>query len=352
MPLGGLRLENLRCFAQADVDFGGAPAILSGANGSGKTTLLEGIYLLSRGRSFRSGYPNRLIRRGCQAVGVEADVLGTSIQRRVRVTYEKKIVATIDHQAATIREISQLLPLTLMDAGIAQIVLGGAEQRRKLLDWLMFHVEPESWIVWKQYRRALRQWQWALRKGMDGAVWIERMLVGAPRIEASRKRLIAACLPHWHEAFESLFPGRNWSLDYSPGVPPSASLASALQGWAPERATQPLAPGPHRAEIEIRVDGAPARHMLSRGQGKLLSIGLMWGGAHMLAQHLQACPLLLIDDFASELDTQAQARLLALLARGVSQVILTAVTPVRKEETSCKYRLFHVEQGHIRWSSS
>ncbi|MHB1543003.1 MAG: DNA replication/repair protein RecF [Gammaproteobacteria bacterium] len=352
MPVDGLRFERLRCFEWGEVDFGGAPTLLSGMNGSGKTTILEAIYLLSRGRSFRTGHPTQLIRRGCQAFGIEATIPVSSGSRSVRLTYDEKFNLSIDRQTATIREVTEILPLTLMDAEIAEIVLGGPEQRRKLLDWLMFHVEQESWRHWKQYRRALRQWQWALRTGMDGTIWVERMMEGIPRIESARKRLIEACLPFWQEAFESLFPGISWSLEYRSGIPSGVNLVEALRDWHPQRAERPLAPGPHRAEIEIELNGVPARQILSRGQAKLLSIGLMWGGAHFLAKKLAPRPLLLIDDFSSELDNVAQARLLNLLAHEPVQVIVTTVHPPRREETPRPYRLFHVEQGCIRSTAS
>lgn len=352
MPVAGLRLERVRCFEWGEVDFDGAPAILSGTNGSGKSTILEAIYLLARGRSFRTPHPGQLIRRGCQAFGVEATVPAETSTRAIRLVYDQKLNLSIDRQMATFREVGEILPLTLMDAEIAQIVTGGPEQRRKLLDWLMFHVEPDGWGQWKQYRRALRQWQWAVRTGMDGAIWLERMLDGAPVIESARKRLIESCLPFWNEAFGSLFPGARVDLEYRPGSPPGMNLVEALVGWRPERAERPLAPGPHRAEIGIMIEGVSARQVLSRGQAKLLAIGLMWGGALFLAESLKNRPLLLIDDFSSELDSAAQNRLLHLLAREPLQVVVTTVHAPRKEETPRQFRRFHVEQGFIRASPS
>ncbi|EQD76708.1 recombination protein F [mine drainage metagenome] len=352
MPVAGLRLECLRCFEWGEVDFGGAPTILSGMNGSGKTTLLEALYLLARGRSFRTGYPQQLTRHGCKAFGIEAVIPVSQGFRSVRLIYDQKINITIDRQTATTREVSEILPLTLLEAGITEIVLGGPEQRRKLLDWLMFHVEQEGWSHWKQYRRALRQWQWALRTGMDGTIWIERMMERIPQIEVARKRLIEACMPFWQRAFEALFPGIDWSLDYRTGIPSGMTLEEAFQNWNPERAERPYAPGPHRADIEIGIDGVPARQILSRGQAKLLATGLMWGGAHLLARHLGAAPLLLIDDFSSELDGLAQIRLLNLLAHEPVQVVVTTVQPPRKEDTPNAYRLFHVEHGCIRTRAS
>lgn len=348
MPVTGLRLEHLRCFEHCEVDTGGGPAILSGMNGSGKTTVLEALYLLARGRSFRTGHTEQLIRRGSKMLAIEAGIDLVQGRHAARLTYDQRIKVSIDRQPATIREMGSMVPTAFMDAEIAKIVLGGPEQRRKLLDWLMFHVEQEGWTHWKQYRRALRQWQWALRTGMEATVWIERMLEAVPRIEAARQRLIEVCQPLWQEAFETLFPDRQWKLEYHPGSRSATTLADDWLRWSRDRTEGTLAPGPHRAEIEISLEGIPARRTLSRGQAKLLSIGLMWGGANLLSRRLAASPLLLIDDFSSELDDLAQGRLLALLAQEPLQALVTTVRPPPKEATPSSYRLFHVEQGAVQ----
>jgi hypothetical protein len=38
-------------------------------------------------------------------------------------------------------------------------VAGGPEQRRRFLDWIAFHVEPEHLATWRRFRRALKQFQ-------------------------------------------------------------------------------------------------------------------------------------------------------------------------------------------------
>ena len=50
-----LRASNLRCFEHVSFSPGPGTNWLIGPNGAGKTTLLEAAYILSHGRSFRSG---------------------------------------------------------------------------------------------------------------------------------------------------------------------------------------------------------------------------------------------------------------------------------------------------------
>src|ERR1700682_1501057 len=62
MPLAELALENIRCIQRAELALAPGINLIHGPNASGKTSILEGIYLLGRGRSFRTRNTERLIR--------------------------------------------------------------------------------------------------------------------------------------------------------------------------------------------------------------------------------------------------------------------------------------------------
>src|SRR6202167_5503441 len=64
MPLAELALENLRCIQRAELVLAPGINLIRGPNASGKTSLLESIFLLGRGRSFRTRNSERLIRHG------------------------------------------------------------------------------------------------------------------------------------------------------------------------------------------------------------------------------------------------------------------------------------------------
>ena len=64
MPLAELRIQNLRCVEAAALEFSPELNLISGANGAGKTSILEAVFLLGRGRSFRTRISEKLIRHG------------------------------------------------------------------------------------------------------------------------------------------------------------------------------------------------------------------------------------------------------------------------------------------------
>ena len=56
-----LRLQNVRCLHSAQLALHPRVNWITGDNGAGKTSLLEAVYLLGRGRSFRTRYVEQLI---------------------------------------------------------------------------------------------------------------------------------------------------------------------------------------------------------------------------------------------------------------------------------------------------
>src|SRR5258706_11436478 len=88
MSLLALEVERLRCLRQIQLDLHLHVNLLTGPNGSGKTSILEAVYLLGRGRSFRTRHTEQLIAHeaaGLSVLGRTDDpsfpVLGLSFDR-------------------------------------------------------------------------------------------------------------------------------------------------------------------------------------------------------------------------------------------------------------------------------
>ena len=112
--------------------------------------------------------------------------------------------------------------------------------------------------------------------------------------------------------------------------------------------------GAHRADLSFKTTLGRAEQVLSRGQKKLLILGLRLSQLCVLQQRQQTT-VVLLDDMAAELDAAAQERLLAVLQALRSQVFLTTLLPTTLnhvfEALAVQPISFHVEQGQLRPSS-
>ena len=65
--------------------------------------------------------------------------------------------------------------------------------------------------------------------------------------------------------------------------------------------------GPHRADVDIRVDGVPARTVVSRGQAKLITSAIALSYSAELAVRRGTQPILLLDDFGQNWMTRTES---------------------------------------------
>src|ERR1700739_4570776 len=110
MSLSEIAISNLRCIEHAAVPLRPRLTLIYGGNGSGKTSLLEGIFVLGRGRSFRTRNSERLIRRGQAHMRVTGEVrrtTGDSVRLGVEVTRAGAAARIAGRPAETIAELSE-----------------------------------------------------------------------------------------------------------------------------------------------------------------------------------------------------------------------------------------------------
>jgi DNA replication and repair protein RecF len=79
--------------------------------------------------------------------------------------------------------------------------------------------------------------------------------------------------------------------------------------------------GPHRDDLDLAIGGLPARTHASQGEQRSLALALRLAAHHVVAEHTESTPVLLLDDVFSELDPERSDALLRSLPPG--QTILS-----------------------------
>jgi DNA replication and repair protein RecF len=345
-----LRLQNLRCLTGAELTLHPGINLITGDNGAGKTTLLEAIYLLGRGRSFRTRQTEQLIRYGEPQMGVSGTLRSDDQERRLSVRCDRSsgLAASIDGRGIeSLAELAALFPVQVVDPGIHRLIEEGPATRRRWLDWAMFHVEPQFLDQWRCYRRALRQRNAALRSGSDEALWNSELERYGEPLTAARQRLVEALQPIWAQTL-SVLGAVPATLRFYRGWGGSVTLAeSLLRHKERDRERGSTLLGPHHFDIWLRIEGRPARETVSRGQQKLLGAAMALSMARLIFERLEQTPALLLDDPAAELDAPHTQALLGLAAALGGQQIVTAL---RAEQTPLGVpdRVFHVERGEVK----
>ena len=353
MRIDQLRVQGLRCLNDVVLELDPGINVFSGANGAGKTSILEAVFLLSHARSFRSGAREALLQRGAEHLSVYAE-LRHGDNRTTRLGLGRKGSrwdARVDSESVPIGQLVRECAVVCFEPGSHALIAGAAEERRRYLDWGVFHVEHEFLIAWRRYQRALKQRNSLLRSkdSISGDLfvpWEQELSLNAHLIDQHRTRYLEMLMPHLLSSVGALLPELGiCELRYRRGWSEENDLAEQLRELrGRDIARGHTTVGAHRADWSLGFAAAPLREHLSRGQEKLTALGCMLAQAELFAAQRGEWPVVCLDDLASELDQQHQAAVVAQLAAGGAQVWLTG-TEVPLALNDVVSRVFHVEQG-------
>jgi DNA replication and repair protein RecF len=356
MRLEQLRMCGLRCLTDVSLALDPAINVFVGDNGAGKTSVLEAAFLLSHARSFRSGAREALVQRGMSQLALYAEVRHHDEAAVERVGLGRsgaRWEARINGESVSIGQLVQVCAVVCFEPGSHALIAGAAEERRRYLDWGVFHVEPDFLALWRRCQRALKQRNSLLRGGAaDGEglfePWEWELSQAAALLDLQRRAYLDLLRPCLEASMAALLPELGaMELRYRRGWSEDASLAEQLimqRGRDLARGHTSL--GPHRADWTVSFEQAPLREHLSRGQEKLAALACVLAQAALYARQRGDWPVVCLDDLASELDQVHQAAVVAQLREAGAQVLLTG-TELPGALQGIPARLFHVEQGLI-----
>jgi DNA replication and repair protein RecF len=354
MHLRRLTVEGLRCLTKVDIEPDPGINLIVGPNGAGKTSVLEAVYLLSRGRSFRTGGDAALLQHGAAAYRIHAELddgagrvsrlgLGREAARwKVRVDGEDR---------SALGDLLQHCAVVCFEPGSHELLAGGSLERRRFLDWGVFHVEHGYLEHWRRYQRALRQRNSLLRAGAatpELLPWEIELDAAAAIIDERRstymQRLQGALV---HEIARLVSGLGEVQLCYQRGWAESGRLSDVLAATRQrDLARGHTGAGPHRADWRLAFRAAPEHEHLSRGQEKLAALACVLAQAALHAETQAAWPVICLDDLASELDSEHQRNVIERVLESGAQTWITG-TGVPAVVPSTQARLFHVEHGRI-----
>jgi DNA replication and repair protein RecF len=352
LPLRHLGVSSFRCLNEVELELDPGRNYFYGANGAGKTSLLEAVFFLGRGRSFRTRQARSLIRYAESSFAIYGDVDDDGRTRRVGASFgELGLDRRVDRAEASGSDIAEILPVQTIGPDSHRLIEGGPSERRRFIDWGVFHVEHGYLAAWQRYRRLLGQRNAALQRSGEAAaelrVWTEALAEAGEQVHRSRESYVERLAPRIAEHGQALM-GARMSVDYRRGWRAELGLATALTASAArDRSLGHTEPGPHRADLVVQLEGHRVHEVASRGQQKLVAAAMILAQQSVLRTTGSARGVLLVDDPAAELDRAAFSRLLEQLTTVHSQLLFTGLEPLAGG-TDLPSAVFHVERGRVR----
>ncbi len=352
MALVSLGIRNVRNLRQVDIAPSPDLNLILGENGAGKTSVLEALYLLGRGRSFRTAKIERVVGNDGASLTVTGRVEeeGRTVPLGIERGRQVMRLRVGGSDASGMAQLAQTFPVQLIQPNSHRLLEEGPRYRRQFLDWGVFHVEPGFYPAWQRFQRALRQRNASLRARQDETPWTPELIAAASAIDEARRRYLEMLIPRVLACAEELLGTTHLTLRYSPGWPQGQDLSGALaEHQRRDREQGFTVYGPHRADLRVQIDGTAVAERVSRGQQKMLVAAMVVAQAALFqAQTGRSCALL-VDDVAAELDRGHRTALLTLLGKLPLQLFVTAIEDhgllVQFPRPA---KVFHVEHGAIQ----
>jgi DNA replication and repair protein RecF len=325
--------------------------VLVGPNGGGKTSLLEAVHLAAVGRSFRTRDTDLLIRQGCKELNVGAWFKGgDGPLRHVRLQRDSggSRIYVDQQPLRSASELARMVPvLALSQDGLVRFKSSRGE-RRAVLDWGLFHVEPSFHSAWSRYRQSLAHRNAALRTRQPDAPWLDLMAETGEALSVARVDYVGRLQHRLDDIVRRLGLDFTITIALHRGWREGVSLS---QYWADSRDRDRVVGytmgGPHRANLVAHVDKKLGFDHLSAGQAKLVYLAVRLAQLeHFMGRWPQAEAVVFFDDLAAELDDQHLEAVLRLLSDDRLQRFVTS--PNRLDELDVSSgAVFHVEHGTV-----
>jgi DNA replication and repair protein RecF len=338
--LARLELRAFRNYEVAELEPAPGLTVVTGGNGEGKTNLLEAVAWLATLSSFRGAPSEALVREGEERAVLRASVVRTEPDGGARTTLVEAELTRTGRDRVLVnrsplkrsRDLLGTLRTTVFSPDDLALVKGGPGERRRFLDDLLVACAPRHAATRADLERVLRQRSALLRSSGGRAspdvvttldVWDAKLTEVGEALGRARARLVERLSPlvsSAHAAVAGAGAGEV-VLGYAPAWQ-QQGLATALAAARTEDLRRGVSTiGPHRDDLDVSLDGRPARTHASQGEQRSLALALRLAGHHLVAEVTGTWPVLLLDDVFSELDVARAAALLRALPAG--QALLT-----------------------------
>lgn len=363
MWISKLNLTNFRNFRAVELELPSAPIVVCGNNAEGKTNFLEALYMLAIAKSYRASTEREMV--SWSRTDFESPlVIAASIQKeddstQIQIVIQPSELSEAnknDNRAMPLnvqkhiringvpRRSSQLVghvTAVLFTALDMELVTGSPSVRRRYLDILLCLLEMEYLKALRRYQRIITQRNYLLRQARDGnshiaqelRFWNEELakngaIVVEHRIRAMNFLSTRASLNYRNLSNngEELNLEYIYSLDLG-GVTSRGEIEKKLLATLEEQQVREINAGlslvgPHRDDIQFKIDGILGGIYGSRGQARSIALALRLAEAEFLREERGEEPVLLLDDVLSELDIHRRQYVLGV-STSYKQVIMT-----------------------------
>lgn len=370
MFLKQLSLINFKNYAEFEAKFSEKINCFVGHNGMGKTNLLDAIHYLSFCKSYFNTIDSQNIKHNegffviqgqFSKTGEESDVY-CGIKRN-----QKKIFKKNKKEYERLSEHIGQFPLVMISPGDSDLINGSSELRRKFLDGIISQYDKVYLDKLISYNQVLKQRNALLKhfsetRSFDSEtleIWDEQLVMYGRAILSIRQDFLRRFIPLFNTYYRFISDSKeDVSLHYENSLgekdPEGSSFKAALLSALPrDRAVNYTTIGPHKDDLDFKLNDFSLKKYASQGQQKSYLLALKLAQFEFIKDQKHTKPLLLLDDVYDKLDETRFTKLLEMVSsEKFGQVFITDTHADRMNDLlnqkQIAHRIFVVENSLVK----
>ncbi|MBO5907544.1 MAG: DNA replication/repair protein RecF [Clostridia bacterium] len=333
---------SFRNIEKCEIEFSDGLNLLHGKNAEGKTSVIEGIYIFSRGKSFRAREDGELIKFGSDGFYTRIEYEGGSGEESLEYSllFKTRQRKKNGYKLKGVSEMIGSFRSVLFYPDNLEIIKGGPEERRSFINVAISQCYPSYIKYYSDYKKALENRNCLLKLASKGnyydineiSAWSESMAEYASYIYLIRREYIEKITPYAKKIMLEISSGKEsvdieYEADFTPISLDREYVKNEYKRILSESVDREIRAGvtlfgPHRDDIKIMINGTDSRLFASQGQQRSAVLSLKLSEGEVIREISGEYPVYLFDDVLSELDEGRRRYVLSSL--GQRQIIITS----------------------------
>ena len=353
MWIKNIKIKNFRNYEQEEIKLEKNINIFYGKNAQGKTNIIEAIFLCSLGKSFRAKKDNEMIKLNEQNAIVEIEYEKSDRDGKIKIEIGNK--KNIYLNGIKIKKLSELLGnlnIVIFTPDDIGILKGGPQNRRRFLDIMISQLRPNYMHVLNLYLKTIEQRNNYLRQIKEEhkdenllEIWDEKLAEYAIKIYEYRKEFIEKIIKKINIIHQNITNGEEEiELEYITECDDKEKYLELLKQRRKLDIIKGFTTkGIHRDDFVIYINKKEIKIFGSQGQNRTAMLSLKLAELQVIYDEIGEYPILLLDDFMSELDRTRRKNFLENIEG--TQVIITGTEKLDIE--NLKYLEYNVSNGKV-----
>ena len=353
MIIKNIKLINFRNYNNLDLELNNGINIFYGNNAQGKTNIIESIFLSAIGKSFRTNKDSELIKFGEKNAIIDIDYINSDREGNIKIDIgEKKKVKVNDIQIKRLSEVLGKVYVVLFTPDDINILKSSPSSRRKFLNIMISQLRPIYMFTLNEYLKAMNQRNAYLKqiKFENRAedmldIWDMKLAELGMKIYLYRKEFIDKISNKIQEIHSKITDNNEKiTINYNFECKNKNEYYEMLKKYRKmdiQKGSTNF--GVHRDDFSVSINDNLISSYGSQGQHRTAILSLKISELQIIYDEVGEYPILLLDDFMSELDNKRRTNLLENINN--NQVIITCTDKSFFEGINSK--LYNVSDGKI-----